>query len=53
MINTMQDFVLIPPHDDIVLWEAYYSKNPHEEHYGPTPAFAFMLAYLANQEKTT
>ena len=52
MNDTMQDFVLIPPHDDIELWEAYHKANLHEERYGRTPVLALMRAFLANQEQT-
>ena len=40
---------IIPPHDDIELWEAYHPDFPQEEHYGPTPLIAAMRCYVASQ----
>jgi hypothetical protein len=40
-----EKIVLIAPHDDIEVWEAYHPTRTHDESYGPTPLIAAMRCY--------
>lgn len=44
-----EGITLIPPHDDIALWEAYHPMRIHDEYYGPTPLIAAMRCYVASK----
>ncbi len=44
-----EKIALIPPHDEIRVWEAVHPNRMHDEVYGETPLIAAMRCYVASK----